>query len=409
MLLAVFAALLTLAVAWALTRPLLRAQTAPAAPGAFNAAVYRDQLDEIDRDVARGVLAESDAAAARIEVERRLLSAARIPAAAAPGAESAAPRRAAVIVGAAVAIAAGGVYLALGSPGQPDRPLAARVDQGTAIAGGDAMHGQMADLVRQLEEKMKERPDDPTGWALLARSLARLDRTDEALAAYERAIALTRGEDGALQAEYAETRIAANDGVVDAEAERIFTRMLQEEPGAPQARYYLALAKSQRGDVAAALADWRALLADSPAEAPWRPALEARIAEASGARPAAPGPTREQAEAAQQMAPEERNAMVAQMVSGLAERLKSQPDDLDGWRRLARAYDVLGRTDEAVAAHRNVLRLAPNDPAALWALGGYAKARGDSAEARRRWQALERTLPADAPERARVREALAGL
>jgi cytochrome c-type biogenesis protein CcmH len=213
-------------------------------------------------------------------------------------------------------------------------------------------------------------------------------------------------------------RVIANEGVVDAEAEGIFNRMLREEPGAPQARYYLALAKAQRGDEAGALVDWRALLADTPEDAPWRQALQARIAEASGL-PAAPpppqrpadarGPTKEQVEAAQSMQPGDQQAMIENMVSGLAERLKQNPNDLDGWRRLARAYDVLGREAEARRAHERVLALSPNDPASLWSLGQYAKQRGDKAEARRRWQALERALPKDAPERGDVQRALQSL
>jgi cytochrome c-type biogenesis protein CcmH len=101
--------------------------------------------------------------------------------------------------------------------------------------------------------------------------------------------------------------------------------------------------------------------------------------------------------------------MIEGMVAQLADRLKASPDDVAGWRRLARAYDVLGRADEAQRAHERVLALAPNDPDALWSLGQYAKMRGDRAAARRRWQALERVLPANAPERAQVRAALESL
>ncbi len=429
MLLFMFAALITAAVVWALARPLLARLDAPAEAGAYNAAVYRDQLDEIARDVARGTLGEAEADAARTEVERRLLAAAQKAtekatekAAGETGTSTAAgvSKLAAGLVAGSVIAAAAGVYLLIGAPAAPDQPLRARADAETAIAGGDAMHGEMDDLVRKLDAKLKENPEDPQGWALMARSLARLERNADALAAYQRAVSLTKGADGALMAEYAEMRIIANDGVVDAEAEGIFARMLREEPGAPQARFYLALAKTQRGDAAGGLADWRALLSDSPLDAPWRPTLEARIAEASGGPPplTAPppptpsggrGPTAADVQAAGQMSDAERTAMIEGMVAQLAGRLKETPGDVEGWRRLARAYDVLGRGPDAARAHERVLALAPNDPNALWQLGLYAQSRGDKAEARRRWQALERALPANAPERAQVRDALAGL
>lgn len=408
MLLFLFAALLAGAVAYALARPLLRPVAAPDQASAFNAAVYRDQLKELDREVARGAIAESEAAAARTEIERRLLAAATatevVSAATKPS------RTAAILVGVAVTIAAGGVYLTIGRPGEPDQPLRTRADSRTAVASNDPMHGQMDDLVQKLAQKLKDSPDDAQGWALMARSMMRMDRPADAVEAYKRAIDLSGGRDGALAGEYAEARIVAAEGQVDAESQSIYRQMLREEPGNPQARYYLALARLQRGDRAGALGDWQALLADTPADAPWRATLERQIADAGGSAraPSVPprGPSAADVQAAQGMSEGDRAAMIESMVMQLAARLKDNPNDLDGWRRLARAYDVLGRAADSVRAHERVLALSPNDAASLWALGMRAKERGDKADARRRWQALERALPKDAPERAQVREAL---
>lgn len=407
MLLFLAAVLMTGAVAWALARPLLRPLAAPEAASAFNAAVYRDQLKELERDVARGALAESEAAVARTEIERRLLSAGARAETSATA--TGASRTAALLVGAAIAIAGGGIYLALGDPAAPDRPLSARVDGEKAIPGGDPMHGEMNDLMRQLAQKLESNPSDPQGWALMARSLMRLERAPEAVDAYRRAIDLSGGGDDALRAEYAEARIVAAEGVVDGEAQAIYAATLREDPANPQARYYLALARAQRGDRAGALSDWRALLADTPAEAPWREMLERQIGDAGGQAAPSRGPGAAEVDAAAQMSESERAAMIDTMVARLAARLEANPRDLAGWRQLARAYDVQGRAADAARAHERVLALAPADPAALWALGGYAKARGDTVVARRRWQTLERSLPPDAPERAQVREALAGL
>ena len=97
------------------------------------------------------------------------------------------------------------------------------------------------------------------------------------------------------------------------------------------------------------------------------------------------------------------------MVAQLAGRLKDNPNDLDGWRRLARAYAVLDRKADANRAYARVAALAPNDPDALWSLGLFAKEHGDTPTARRRWQTLERVLPANTPERAQVTAAIATL
>lgn len=422
MLLGVFAILMTALVAWALVRPLRRPLAAPPAPEAYNLAVYRDQLAELERDLARGAINPEESAAARTEIERRVLAAGGRLSDVVP-AERAAPRWAAPVVVAVLLAGAGGAYLVLGNPGAPDRPFATRGDVDQAIQGGDAMHGEMDQLVSQLAKKLQENPEDPTGWALMARSLLRLDRMDEAIDAYRRAIALTKGTDGNLVAEYGEALVIANQGAVVPEARTIFERMLREQPKSPQARYYLGLAKVQSGDTPSGLQDWKALLAESPADAPWRETLERQIATAEGRAPPAPspspappaggapapGPSQADIAAAGQMSADDRAAMIETMVARLADRLKSNPDDLDGWRRLARAYGVLGRKPEAMQAHQRVLALAPNDPDALWALGAAAQERGDARTARRYWQTLLAGLPAGSQERGRVEAAIASL
>ena len=412
MLLFVLAAVMSLGVGFALALPLLRPLGAPTPAEAFNAGVYRDQLGELERDVERGVLGEQEAGAARREIERRLIATSVRPV----GGESAPAEPArvlAAVLAIGVAAMAGAIYFTVGQPLAGDHPLRTRDAADGGGVDGDAMHAQMDDLVRQLAEKLKERPNDATGWALMARSLMRLERADEAIDAYKRAIALTNGTDGALASEYAEARVIAGNGVVDPEARGIFEHMLRVDPTGPQARYYLALAKAQHGDAVGALSDWRALLADTPTDAPWRETLERQIANVSGeTAPASappPGPTVADVDAAGAMSATDRSAMIEGMVTQLAARLKDNPNDLAGWRRLARAYGVLDRRNDATRAYERVLALAPNDPDALWALGVNASARGDVASARRSWRALEKVLPASSPERARVVAAIEAL
>ena len=120
------------------------------------------------------------------------------------------------------------------------------------------------------------------------------------------------------------------------------------QPGDARAITYLAIADAQGGDLDAALARLRALLADAPADAPWRPGVEALV-------------SRMEAETGQA-------DMIEGMVTGLAERLEAEPDDAEGWRRLARSYEVLGRPGDARAAWEQVRRLLPGDAEAAAAL-----------------------------------------
>jgi cytochrome c-type biogenesis protein CcmH len=238
----------------------------------------------------------------------------------------------------------------------------------------------MDQMVAALQKKLAANPNDSDGWGLLARSLMRLDRAVEAVPAYQRAIAASPTPNAQLDAEYAEARVIAADGQVDDAALALFNRLHAADPSNPQARYYLALAKAQKGDAGGALADWRALVADSPKDAPWLPTVQQRIAEvsangsggapaAAAAAPQAPEPSAAEVAASASMSDADREKMIQGMVDGLADRMKQTPDDVDGWRRLARAYTVLGRTDQAADAERQVLRLAPDDQNAKAVLG----------------------------------------
>lgn len=385
MLFFLIAAALTLLVAGALVRPLLRDLAEPAPADRYNAAVYRDQLEELQRDAERETLPAGEVAGARLEIERRLIGAARAAASPAAARVRRAPATAAFALVAVLALGAGSIYIALGAPTMPDHPFkrgpAADAAHAAAVApGADGLHAQMDQMVAALQKKLAANPNDSDGWGLLARSLMRLDRAVEAVPAYQRAIAASPTPNAQLDAEYAEARVIAADGQVDDAALALFNRLHAADPSNPQARYYLALAKAQKGDAGGALADWRALVADSPKDAPWLPTVQQRIAEvsangsggapaAAAAAPQAPEPSAAEVAASASMSDADREKMIQGMVDGLADRMKQTPDDVDGWRRLARAYTVLGRTDQAADAERQVLRLAPDDQNAKAVLG----------------------------------------
>jgi len=372
--------------------PVLRRRSDAASRAAYDAQVYRDQLAEIARDRARGVLADAEAEAARIEVARRLLAAD----AAAAGTTSDAgrargPGRAAAVAAVIAApLAAGALYVAMGSPDLPGRPAAERA----AERAGPAGHaGDMTALVDQLGSKLRTRPNDRQGWTLYAHALSRLGRFDEAVVAWKKAASLDPGN-ADVMSQLAEAQIAAAHGMVTPAALDSLEKTLRLDPGEPRARYYRGLAALQAGDSDGALARWLALEADSPPDAPWRRVLDDRIlrlakdgkiddarlaalraeaakkapappmAAAPAAPPAAPrGPTAEDIKAAQQMAPSDRQAMIRSMVERLAARLEKAPDDLAGWQRLERAWRVLGETAKADAAAARVKALQATPPA----------------------------------------------
>ena len=345
MMLWVAMAVLAAAAALSVLVPLYRGRPAAASvPGAAEeVSIYRDQLDEIGRDLDRGVISEREAAAARTEIARRLIAADREAAApAAPASEG--RRRAAMVVAiAGVPLLAVGLYLALGSPDLPDLPLSARL-------AAPVETQDIAVLVSRVEAHLAENPDDGSGWEVLAPVYGRLGRYDDAAKAYANAVRLL-GSTAARESALGEAIVRANDGAVTADARAAFEKALALDGQAVQPRFYLALALGQEGKRDEAAAALKALIASASADAPWVPMVETVLARLEAAPPtAAPGPAAADIEAAAGLSPEARAAMIEGMVGQLAARLAAEPDDPAGWARLVRSYMVLGRPDDAKAA-----------------------------------------------------------
>lgn len=346
--------------------PLLMRPRPAALRGAHDLEVYRDQLAELDRDLARGLVPATEAAAARTEIARRMLAVADPPVAVRP---MPAPSRAGALLAVALLApaAAFALYLGLGAP-----ELALRKPSADAA--------QFEVMVAELALRMKERPDDARGWTLLARSVGRLGRHAESVAAFARAVEIETA-DADLRSQYGKAVAVAADGRVTPEARAIFEAALALNPAEPRARYYLGLAEAQSGNARAALARWIALEADTSPNAAWREGLAVRIGEIAGeagfdaaavaqwrahaaadanAPAAAPrGPSAADVAAAQSMTGEERQAMIRGMVEGLAQRLDAAPDHAPGWLRLGRAYAVLGEKEKARAALLRAVALLP--------------------------------------------------
>jgi cytochrome c-type biogenesis protein CcmH len=363
MLLWLLAALMTLVTGAFILWPLLRPANRSTDRAEYDLVIYRDQLAEVDRDLARGVLSDEQAEAARTEIKRRILAA---------DAERAKQgdrnSRPAFIGAGAVAIAlpvgAFAFYLSIGSPDVPGMPIAER-REAAAQAAGAGSAAEFDEAIGKLRERLKQNPDDALGWSLLARSLAALERNSEAVPAFRRALAL-QPENTVVMADLGETLIILENGRVGDEALDLYNRILAIEPGHPAAGYYLGLADAQKGMAGAAMARWAGMARNAPPNAEWLPFIEDQMRKLAANSEAElpddlasgrPGPTREQMEAAQDMTPEERMEMIRSMVDGLAAKLEDNPDDLAGWQRIARAYRVLGETDKAAEAEANIARL----------------------------------------------------
>ena len=349
-------AVLTAVVLYALLRPLAGGSGGEGSRAAFNATVYRDQLGEVQSDRERGLIGEGDAEAARIEIARRLLAAdAESPAE--QGSPTHSPLRA-LAVGLAVALplAALSLYLIYGSPRLPDQPLIARLQD-------PASNKNLEVLVARVEARLREHPEEGEGWEVIAPVYMGWQRYADAAEAYRQSIRLL-GESPKRLASYGQALVLANNGVVTEDARKALERALVLDPKLIEPRLVLIIAKEQDGQLAAAIADWRAMLASAPADAPWRKLVEQRLAEdeaklagkAVAAKPndvpaAGPqGPSSDDVAAAQTMSPADRQAMIESMVQGLANRLDQKGDDLAGWLKLVRAYTVLDRKDDALKA-----------------------------------------------------------
>lgn len=337
-----------MAVLWPLSRP--RRAFGPASAAEGERLFYEEQLQEIDRDLARGMFTPEEAAAAKAEAARRLIRAdARREAGDKTLDEPALRRRRATsaLALSAIPLVALAIYGAQGSPDMPGQPLSARMQPVTP--GGDV---DMSQAIAQIESHLQRNPEDGQGWEVIAPVYIRMGRFDDAAAAYQRALRHL-GENAERLSNFGEALVMASEGIVSSSAREAFERALSHDDRHPKARFFLATAAHQDGDEDIALERYRSLLAESAPDAPWIPVVRQRIAalEGDGAPPA-------------EATAEAGAGAIAGMVSGLAERLATEGGSAEEWGRLVRSYAVLGQTGPAQQALADARAdLAGNDAA----------------------------------------------
>ncbi|MER8882777.1 c-type cytochrome biogenesis protein CcmI [Mesorhizobium sp. M0482] len=340
----VIAAILTLGASLAVLLPLAGGSKNASAAGDHDLEVYRDQLAELDRDMARGLIQPMEAEEARAEIARRIL---RLSNAGHADDTATQPSRSTRLVATAavllVPLVSWGLYGQLGSPDLPSQPLSERLAKNPADSSVD-------ELIARAEAHLAANPSDGRGWDVLAPVYLRMQRYADAVTAYRNAIRLD-GDSAARQAGLGEAIANAAGGIVSAEAQAAFEAALKLDPANPKASFYLAMGMAQEGRIAEATAAWQKMLAALPQGSPWRGAVEQALAESAARSVAseapAKGPTAEDIDAASSMSPQDRQAMISTMVAGLDEKLRQNPRDEEGWMQLVRSYAVLGKTDQA--------------------------------------------------------------
>lgn len=373
-----------------------RGLSEPAA--AYDLRVYRDQLRDVDKDLARGVVAEADAERVRAEISRRILAAD-----AAMTAESikadAAKGAPAVAAAAIAALLVGGsfwLYTTIGAPGYGDLALADRIELAQEARANRPSQKQAEDslpafsvppqaspdyvaLVERLRDTVAQRPDDLQGHILLSQNEANLGNFRASARAHSQIIRIKGADATATDyTNYADMLVLAAGGYVSPEAEAALNEALSRDGANGTARYYLGLMMSQTGRPDTAFRLWDQLLREGPADAPWvqpilaqiedmsfRAGVNYQLPEIGPGRDAPRGPSAADIEAAQDLSPTERMEMIESMVAGLSDRLATEGGPVQDWAQLIGALGVLGETAQARAVYENAIEVFADDTRAL--------------------------------------------
>lgn len=376
-------------------------QGAPVSEVAEDLILYRDQLNEVERDLARGVIPAEEAGRLRIEVQRRMLEADRAarPGTGTPAARSVSLPLAAGVV--ALALAGSAVlYFYLGVPGYPDLPIAERLAaaeteyrnrphqdaleaKAPPFVAPPGVDQDALDLIGKLRTLMAKRPDDLTGQSLLAENETKLGNFAAAHKAQEAVIRL-KGETATAEdySTLAVLMIYAGGGIVSPEAETALAETLRRDPKNGSARFYLGVMAAQVGRPDRTFSMWKPLLDEGPEDAPWIAPIRARIQdvadeagiayEAADMAQVTKGPDATDMANAAQMSPEDRQKMIEGMVGGLESRLMAEGGPVEDWTKLINALGVLGAEDRAKAAYAKAEAAFAGKPGELSALHAAA-------------------------------------
>ena len=241
----------------------------------MNLSIYRDQLHELDADLAAGTLSKEQYQSARSELEGRVLDdSGTAEAVATP---SSGGRNWAIAAVIALPILTVALYLMLGKP----EGLNPQHQEAGANQAQEITQEQINAMVEGLAQKLKTKPEDAEGWVMLGRSYAQLRRYGDASAAYARAVALLP-TDAQLLADYADVLAMSNDQSLQGEPEKFIQLALKADPDNIKALALAGTAAFQRQEYRGAIEAWQKLLKRVPADSKMAQQIGAGISEAQG-------------------------------------------------------------------------------------------------------------------------------
>jgi len=242
-------------------------------------------------------------------------------------------------------------------------------------------------MINRLAARLEKEPNNGEGFRMLGWSYVMTGKPDKAIAPYQQALKLLP-QNALVHSGYGEALTGVSGGKVTPEAKAEFERAVALDPTEPRARYFLALWQAQNGGEREALDKWVVLANSGPADAPWQADVRRQIDQVAkrlgidvsgklkqaapvAAASAAPGgavlppPDPAAVQAASQMSPADRQAMIDGMVNGLARKLKANPANPEGWVKLLRSRMVLGQPDVAATELKDARKALGSDPAGL--------------------------------------------
>ncbi|MFS8044744.1 c-type cytochrome biogenesis protein CcmI [Rhizobium sp. BR 314] len=353
----ILVAVITAVVGAVLLYPLLRGAKEADDGRSGEVEVYRDQLRELDRDLAGGLISKEEASYARAEIGRRLIAVSKDQPSEAKSSARGNYRLSQAFIIAILPIVGLCLYLANGNPGLPSQPLEARLEK----SGGD-----FAISIVKIEQHLAKNPDDARGWEVLAPIYFKTNRIGDAELAYRNVIRIL-GPNATRLGDLGEVLVVKANGIVTADARGVLQQSLALDAANPRTLFYLALALEQEGKAADAKTAFEALAKQSPPDAPWLAAVNEHIVKNGGqpiatANTNAPGnPTAADVAAANALSSGDRQQMIRGMVESLDAKLKDDPKNFEGWMRLIRSYAVLNDRNRAADALKRGLAAFPAD------------------------------------------------
>jgi cytochrome c-type biogenesis protein CcmH len=268
------AAMVAAALAWVLVPLLKRGRPVGVGGEASNVAILRDQLRELDADLAAGTIPPDQYAQAKRELEQRVLEESQTIRNLA-GAPTQSAAWTAAILGSAIPIVALLLYVALGNH-DAFAPMAARSAE--AGADHDVTPEQVEAMAANLAARLDREPANVDGWVMLARTYYAMNRHADAARAFDRAVALVP-DNADLLADYADSLGAAEGGLRGKSLELI-ERALKADPTHWKALALAGTAAFNRKDYRQAVDYWERMKKTVPPDSSIAGSIDASIAEA---------------------------------------------------------------------------------------------------------------------------------